>query len=71
MTTIGLSLISIAWVAQVTSKKPSTLNQSFVSLYTVGALVLATDGVMNGLWMMAGLNALTGVLVGLVGWKNR
>ena len=77
LTTLGLSIICIAWLYQLyrlTSKKDESIKSIFVCFYILGVILLVIDGFMSGLTSIAWLNfvsfaAAFGVLVILLGKK--
>jgi hypothetical protein len=71
LTTIGLTLIAIAWILQFSSVLQGNreIKRFFVVFYALGVLLLVIDGYMNKLTTMASLNLITLLLSGFVVFK--
>ena len=67
---IGLGLIIIAWVTQIVSKD-KLMHTSFVLIYALGVALLAVDGFLGNLTILAVLNSISFVSAMIVFLKLR
>ncbi len=67
---IGLSLIIVAWVTQIISKD-KLMHMRFVLIYALGVALLAVDGFLGNLTILAVLNSISFVSAMIVFLKLR
>ena len=67
---IGLSLIIVAWVTQIISKD-KLMHMRFVLIYALGVALLAIDGFLGNLTILAVLNSISFVSAVVVFLKLR
>lgn len=66
LSVIGLSIIVIAWFAQLLSMKNRKISKWFVLLYIAGVCVLVYDGYSSGMFELAAANAVSMAVAFLV-----
>lgn len=66
--TIGLILIVLAWIEQLTKslKKEKKLSKLFIILYLIGVILLVIDGLVNKMYLTSILNLITAILAGII-----
>ena len=67
---IGLGLIIVAWVTQIISKD-KLMHMRFVLIYALGVALLAVDGFLGNLTILAVLNSISFVSAMIVFLKLR